>query len=361
MENIDTKNLTVTIIPYVDTQIVQLLRIIPDHMYYYVIIFFSTLFALFSLFGISANVLNIVVYWKIGVRETCNITFIALSLWDLNICVLSLLIVLWFILDTCHLLPHLTIVSIQYVYIAYTRGFLYILSTLATVYLSIERSVCVVLPFYVKEIFNNRCTVLINLLIIIFGLVSYCPAWSTQGIQWINDPRTNMTHIGVWLSANRRDIDLFLDTLKGMVLPVVAQGLILVSAGFMIQGIKKGSEFRHQAANIMKSKSISATRRSNYIVKTQIMTRKDMKLTQVVVFLAMIFFVCNFPVFVIAFIRATILEIYTVRQENNLYAVLYLTVYLCGTINSSVNIIVYYFVSTKYRQKFRNVFCTLSR
>lgn len=312
---------------------------------------------LFSVLGVTANVLNVLVYWRQGFSETVNITFVALSLWDLTACFLSCLSLPCYFLEMYFPLPAVNMLSVQYVFLGYTRGLMYVLSTLDTVYLSIERCVCIMAPFKVKDMFTAPRVRLVNLTILIFGLVCYCPAWATQGLQLVFDPENNRTRLVLWLSSNRRDVDIFVDTFNGMALPVLAQFLITISAGFMIQGIKNSLKFRHQAVNLSKAESKSSTKNnittvsSRNLKKGNNLAKKDLKLTKVVIFLAMIFFICNAPVFIVAFVRALLPELDVGKQHYKLYLLLYSVVYLSGLINATVNIIVYYTVSTKYREE----------
>ncbi|CAG5132617.1 unnamed protein product [Candidula unifasciata] len=324
----------------------------------------TTLIILFSVLGVATNVLNTVVYCQMGIRETVNITFIALSIWDLIACLCSCLTLICKFWETYFPLAAVNLLSVQYVYIGYTRGFMYDLSTIDTVYLTIERSVCIMIPFKVKDIFTTTRVCIINVIIVMFCVACFSPAWATQGLQWVFDPVFNMTRLSLWLSYNRRSISLFIDTFNGMVLPVLAQILIAVSAGVMIRGVKNSSKFRRQAANLTKIKdtflteqtTTSKTLPSSHQSKNNITLNKDLKVTKVVILLAMIFFVCNSSVFIVAFIRVLIPEIDVGGQQYQLYAQLYALVVLSGMVNATVNIVVYYTVSTKYRKEIVRLF-----
>ncbi|CAG5132744.1 unnamed protein product [Candidula unifasciata] len=350
---------------FVDGDTDESRKIISDRVLFYCTTYLTiVLTSVISSLGVIANILNMIVYWKQGTKDNVNVTFMALSLWDFGVCFLSVLASACFVLEIYFPSPNIDYMSILYVYIAYARGLMYVLSTIVTVYLSIERCVCIILPFRIKEIFPKSRVVLANVMFVFFGVAFIGPAWATQGVQWEFNLRHNMTRLTLWLSVNRRDIDLFVDTFNGMVLPVVAQVLITVSAGFMIQGITKSVKFRQPSANIMKSKTtnyneetVQATSALQSLNKA--MTSKDVKLTKVIVLLAFIFFFCNLPVFLVAFIRTMIPELDIGKGQYNLYIVLYAAVYQCVLINSTVSIFVYYNFSTRYRREFLTMFCRL--
>ncbi|CAG5134804.1 unnamed protein product [Candidula unifasciata] len=324
----------------------------------------TTLIILFSVLGVATNVLNTAVYCQMGIRETVNITFIALSIWDLIACLSSCLTLVCTFWEIYFPFADVNLLSVQYVYIGYTRGLMYDLSTIDTVYLTIERSVCIMIPFKVKDIFTTSRVCIINVIIVMFCVACFSPAWATQGLQWVFDPVYNKTRLSLWLSYNRRSIDLFIDIFNGMVLPVLAQVLITVSAVFMIRGVNNSSKFRLQAANLTKTKdtflteqtTASKTLPSSHHSKNNITLNKDLKLTKVVILLAMIFFVCNSSVFIVAFVRVLIPEIDIGKHQYQLYTLLYALVFLSGMVNATVNIIVYYTVSTKYKKQIMRLF-----
>lgn len=327
--------------------------------------FTLVLLSVLSPLGVTTNILNIIVYWKQGIRENVNITFIALSFWDLLQCFLLLLSEICIIIERHFPHPTVYFMSIQFVYLAHSRGCTYVLSTLATVYLSIERSICITLPFKVKDIFTTTRVVLINLIILTIGLVCFCPAWASQGLQWAFDPRTNRTHLDLWLSDDRRKVDLFVDTFNGIVIPIAAQLLITISGGLMAQGISKSNKFRQKSTDTWKPAHLfnlndelhTITTTSNSSARGKTMANKDIKLTKVVVSLASIFFVCNVPVVLVAILRAIIPELDVGKTLFRWYILLYTIVYFFGLINCTVNIFVYYNVSTRYRRDFLALFC----
>lgn len=327
--------------------------------------FTLVLLSVLSPLGVTTNILNIIVYWKQGIRENVNITFIALSFWDLLQCFLLLLSEICIIIERHFPHPTVYFMSIQFVYLAHSRGCTYVLSTLATVYLSIERSICITLPFKVKDIFTTTRVVLINLIILTIGLVCFCPAWASQGLQWAFDPRTNRTHLDLWLSDDRRKVDLFVDTFNGIVIPIAAQLLITISGGLMAQGISKSNKFRQKSTDTWKPAHVfnlndefhTTITTSNSSAQGKTMANKDIKLTKVVVSLASIFFVCNVPVVLVAILRAIIPELDVGKTLFSWYILLYTIVYFFGLINCTVNIFVYYNVSTRYRRDFLALFC----
>ncbi|CAG5134896.1 unnamed protein product [Candidula unifasciata] len=248
--------------------------------------------------------------------------------------------------------PNANLLSLQYVYLGSTQAFFYVLMTFVTVYLSAERCICIIR------------VLIANAVVVLFGISCFSSAWATQGVQWTFDVGTNRTRLDIWVSDNRRDVELFNDACNGMALPVLAEIMILVCTGFMLQGIRDSTMFRQRNAKKETSqKSLNCRKdvcpaeiKANIIKRTTIMSSKDLKLTKIVVLLAMLFFVCNLPVFVSSFLRTLIPEIRVYGRQNKLHALLYSLVLEFGVINCTANILVYYNASSRYRHEFKILF-----
>ncbi|CAG5134897.1 unnamed protein product [Candidula unifasciata] len=335
-------------------------KIIPDGVMFYLRTAFSVVLTiLVATVGIIANIVNIIVYHKLGFRDSVNITFMALSVWDLSLCLSCEIIAVFYLVDAYFPLPYFNTLPIRFVYIAHITALTNILSTIVTGFLSLERCVCIVFPLKVKEILTTRRVILVNLTIVMFGVAAICPAWATQATQWVFNPADNRTRLVLWLSANRHEIDVFVDTFNGMMIPMVAQVLITISSGFMIHGINKSSQLRKRSSNYgslgdtynPQSKSLSKVAGSHRLSKRKTMTSKDVKLTKVVVSLTILFFTCNFPAIVNIFVRLLFPEVNVGKQQHNVYEFLFVLVYLCSLVKSTVNIVVYVYASSRYRRE----------
>ncbi|CAG5134898.1 unnamed protein product [Candidula unifasciata] len=356
-------NISVTTLACAGKCLDTTVKIISDN----VLIYFRTsvsivLSILVSVVGVIANVFNIIVYYKQGFKDSVNITFMALSVWDLAICFLSGVTAVLFVIEVYFPIPNYNVGSIGFVYVAYTRALMYILSTLTTVYLSCERCLCVLTPLKIKDIFTRPRTILVNVAIIMLGVASISPAWATQRTHWLFNPTNNITQLVLWLSANRRDIDLFIGTLTGMLSPIAAQVIITISSGFMIHGINKSSKFRN-TTNLERSRKTYNSKNESKIAGTtfhktmNMMTNNELKLTIVVVLLTIIFFVCNLPLVMNVFVRVFFPEVDIGKPQENLYELLYSLVFQCVLVKSTVNIFVYYYASSRYRRDFLSLYC----
>ncbi|XP_055862617.1 alpha-1A adrenergic receptor-like [Biomphalaria glabrata] len=323
------------------------------------IYFLQMSLSLVSSVGIVTNVMNVMVYWKHVPRYGVTSTFIFLSVSDVASCVFSLLSICCYVIQGHWPIRSVNMLAIQYAYLGYSRGCAYVISTCLTVYLSVERCFCIKFPLNVKVILAPHRSLLIKFSIVVFGLACFTPAWATQGLQVVFDTTTNETHLDLWLADCRREIDLFVDTFAGVVIPTVAQVVITVCAVFIINGLKSSAEFRQVASGKqIRSKLGEKTLLEDLGDKAQtIMTSKEAKAAKVVVLVAVLFFACNVPVLLVAYTRMFITELDFGKMYYKLYNVLYTVVYASGLVNACVNIVIYYTVSAKFKSVFLSLFC----
>ena len=153
------------------------------------------------LFGITANILNIVVFTKTGARDNVTVSFMALSVSDLFYLVV--------------ISPFFTVITIvHYVEIrlgiklnwlidkdVFTHPFywysfvFYETSILITVYISVVRCACVAMPFTVKKIFTSRRAIITFITFFISLLLLRIPVFMTKRIIREFDPILNTTQV----------------------------------------------------------------------------------------------------------------------------------------------------------------------
>ncbi|KAH9502450.1 hypothetical protein Btru_075701 [Bulinus truncatus] len=334
--------------------------LISDEAFYYFNAYVVQMsLSLISSVGIAANVTNVVVFSKHVPRDGVTLTFIFLSVTDAIGCTFALLSIGCFVLQGHLPISGVNLWAVQYVYLGYTRGCAYVISTCLTCYLSIERCFCILFPLSVKLILNGARSVIIKVSLIVFGLACFAPAWSTQGLQEVFDPLVNETHLDLWLASCRRDVDIFVDTFNGAVLPTLAQIILTISAVIIVRGLKASARFRQLCSGTTAGLGKSETFASREIeaAPPTVMTSKEARAAKVVVLVAVIFFACNVPVLVVAYVRLFVPELDFGKLYYKLYTVLYTVVYACGLVNASVNIIVYSAVSAKFKAIFLSLVC----
>lgn len=285
-------------------------------------------------FGLSTCIVNTIVYWRLGFGESANITFMAMSAFNL---------IAWFIHLVKQILSAVEIIASMATLVVistYSRGFAYVQIQLIIVYLSLERCICIMLPLKVRDILTPRRVILINVIIAIFGFVCYIPVWlNPRRLPWLYDPNPNLSQ---W--------DILSLTFIGIAVPASAEIVIVVCTGIMLHGINQSVKFRQRCATVRGSGTAKSVKR------IKIMTRKDLKLTKVVVLLAMKNCISILPSLVGSFLRAVIPDMDWNKQYEGLYEMFYSLGMKSRVINCLTDIFVYYNASSKYRKQFRVLF-----
>lgn len=231
--------------------------------------------------------------------------------------------------------------------------FTYVPVTLATVYLSLERCICITHPFHVKHIFTPSRVIFINFAIAMFSVTCYISVWTAQRMLWLFDPSSNRTCLHLLVSP----ADIFSVAFVGMTLPVSAQIIVAVSTGVMLRGVNRLTTLRQRRETVwepgMRFKHPPVTLKANSVNRTKNLTSKDVKLTKVVVLLATKYCICNVPVLTISFFRALVPNMGVGDQYFNMFELLDSLAFECRVINCVTDMFVYYNVSGKYRKQIR--------
>ncbi|GFN74340.1 chemosensory receptor b [Plakobranchus ocellatus] len=171
---------------------------VSDHMRdIFMYINFVTLGTLIGIFGIVTNIFNIIVYKRLGFKVSTHVTLFAMSISDLA----SLITLIW----TCMCLnPALTSASLDFspTELQYLVGgiqhvrFVRITCWL-TVWVTIERCMCLVIPVKVKSIFTPKSSTIAATVIFAFFLLSQIPNALSLKLGWKFYKAENRSRIGV--------------------------------------------------------------------------------------------------------------------------------------------------------------------
>ncbi|RUS89823.1 hypothetical protein EGW08_002435, partial [Elysia chlorotica] len=274
-----------------------------------------------AVFGVFSNSLNIVVYLKLGLRESTNINFLALGIVDWLVCVCSCLVVV----------SHLNEISpygdsIKYLDIHVSSFILFPCMGMGAwiiVLLSAERCLCIVVPLKVKTIITRR-----RIICLISGMAVYETVFGFFMMTFVDSPE----------STNRiRQLLIF----SCMSVPVfVCFILVLFFTIFMVIRLRQTLEWRTTTAT-------QSTKTSG---------AKERKVVLSVLWICIMFIVCFTP-FVIYFVTAIVLPRFTLWDPYYGWFVqtTWTFNFLFQTISSASNIFVYFFVSTKFRKVLKSV------
>lgn len=295
-----------------------------------------------SMFGVVANVMNMVVFWKQGFNNTMNISLFALSISDCC----NLVTLLWNNVAMSGLLAKagfkMSALEVAYLtgghpHICFTR-----ITSWITVFITIERSLCIMIPMKVKGIITPRRTTVIMCAIYILIILSFEPEYQTAYIGWKLDVKTNSTFLGLLYTNERKKSEGVVFILYSILGFVSFINVIIFTSILVVQLNRQAKWRRKVNADKTRSEAISCKER-----KTVIM----------VVMIAIVLIACYAPGVLLSLVTFFEPEFSVGGQYVNAFFALWSFVFVFEALNSSVNIFIYYHMSTKYRRTFRMVFC----
>lgn len=295
-----------------------------------------------GLLGITSNIINIIIFYKQGFNNTVNIAFLALAISDLcclftlewiSICMNSFVIsgLPW-------AAPEVMYLSGGWPHICFSRITSYI-----TVYITAERYLSIALPLKVKQIVTPTRTTLILILIYIVNLATLIPEYATSYLHWKSVPgRINATIIGLVFTSNRNNVEGICYVIHSLLSMTSLQGVVIFTAVLIIK-LRRSSKWRKESTSRHELRgSISA---------------REQKTVKMIVLIASVLIFCNTPGAIIS------MSSFIVGPELSITGK-YLSVcvaawsFACSfqIFNSSVNIFLYYKMSSKYKETFIKLF-----
>lgn len=332
---------------------VQRLSIFTDETYLQVMaISLGIVCQTVTIFGIISNVLNCIVFIKQGFLDCINISLISLAVSDLC----SLLTVMWsnlcftpaFQVSGIPIATHeVHLITGSWPHVMFTR-----VTGWITAFISLERCVCVMLPLKVKSIFTPRTHIVA--VIVFFAVTFMCAsmAYFSVGVGWRFFPERNKTMLGLIFLADpkqRKLIDSISYVINGVVMPVSCFISVVTFTAVLIVKLNQKASWRHahsSAANETQDKSKINTKSNT----------KERKVAKMVVLISVTFIASFLPAvgtFVAKYIEPQL-------TYDGLYRRLAMVIlsasFTAEVLNSSINIFVYFKMSTKFRQTFLRTF-----
>ncbi|KAK3783879.1 hypothetical protein RRG08_048105 [Elysia crispata] len=217
-------------------------------------------------FGITANILNIVVFTKTGARDNVTVSFMALSVSDLVYLVV--------------ISPFFTVLTIQhYVEVKlgikfnwlFDKGILahpsywysfvfYETSILITVYISVVRCACVALPFTVKNIFTSRRAIVTFITFFLSVLLLRLPLFMTKRIIREFDPISNTTQLAYKELEDGGLAEKLNDIMNRNILNWASIVIVIGSLVVMVTKLRASARFRSSAGATHSAETHTGTR-----------------------------------------------------------------------------------------------------
>lgn len=327
--------------------------IIKDELYLFIMsISLGIICQIVSVFGSINNVINISIFVRQGFTDTINISLLALAVSD----VCSLLTIMWsnlcFTQDFQEsgiplLANEVQLISGSWPHVTFTRTTGWI-----TAFISFERCMCVIFPLKVKTLFTPKRHTSTMIAIYVVTLGCSTLAYVSLGLEWRFYPQKNRTLIGLayHMDAYRRKItDAVSYAVNGVLMPMTCFLSVVVCTAVLVVKLNQQTSWRQTNA--------SAASQGQVLKTERVVNTKERRVATMVVFISAIFIASFVPavcIFVAGYIEPQLS--YDGRYKH-LFLVTLSISFTAEAINSSINIFVYFSMSTKYRETFLQMFC----
>lgn len=299
-----------------------------------------------SVFGTITNMINLVIFYKQGLRSTINISFFSLTVSDL--CSLLLQQVFNIYINPFFENTELPIMysDVQYLTSGVPREAFARITSLITMYITAERCLCVTFPLHVRRMITPQRTTLVIFVIYLVPFVTILLFYCTSYIGWKFHPDRNKTLLSI-IFTNGSDKAISTANVLHSVLGVVIFLVTVVFTSILTYNLGQKSAWRNRA-NVQQERSESLSNRDRATMRT-------------VVLISSILIICYTPAVILCVVSICEPEFSVGGRFYNMYYIMWSFALLLENINSSVNIFLYFKMSTKYRHIFRQLFSIRTR
>lgn len=290
--------------------------------------------------GIIGNIINIIIFSRQGFDDTINITLTALAVSDIGALVVSEFVS--FVANPWFLTADLPIVTREFAFMVtfYPHNYCIRVCGFITAFAAFERCLCVTIPLRIKQIITRNVTFLIIVFIFLIALLYFLSIFYMAYLDWIVLPGSNSSKIGMVFRENFFYIWIITFLIDDMFVPYLTFFIIMLSNIVIALKLKARSAWRK---SFRKTSSLKEDGISN----------KDKKAALTLVVVSIIFVACLLGQSVITSVAYQIPEMGFRGSRFDLNILCTSFAYVLECVSSSVNIIVYYKMSSKYRKTCR--------
>ncbi|CAG5119157.1 unnamed protein product [Candidula unifasciata] len=298
--------------------------------------------------GVGTNIINIIVFTQIGLRDSVTVAFFGLAFADFGFVFFTLIYQVLESLDLfVGLQPEISLKHLSY-FVNYIAFIFVDISILITLFTSLQKCACVAIPFLFKKIFTYHLSKVVVSTMYVIVILYYIPLLVTSVLVPRFDRTTNRTRY--MLPSDRlrdRVLDVF-EIVNRVLLPFASIVLLTVSLLIMNRKLVEASRIRQAMTN----KTNSAPKRGNTVHENSYLSSNELKVIKAVVMLSAIFVACNLPDMVSFLTSLVIPDFGNSGKFNNSYRLVRAVQNVLAVINSTATIFVYVKYNTKYRARF---------
>ncbi|KAK6987245.1 neuropeptides capa receptor [Biomphalaria glabrata] len=301
---------------------------------------------LIGLLGIVANIINIFNFKRQGFQDGVNVTLFSLALCDTGALLAqqlsNILISPWVgEYDLFMLKSHLFVLTF------YVNGYFIRVSGVLTSFLTFERCLCVVWPLKVKRVLTTRTAFVVNTVTASVFILYLFPPFSVTTIDWILVPTPNKSILALQFKSNRHSVMTIYYFIADQFVPYATILLLILCTITIVTKLRSKLKWRQSTSSAGGGASGSVT-------------NKEGKVVTMLINISVIFIICLLPQSTLNTAMGFVPGLKVDGVYFNIFKLCYSFTSLLETVNCSVSILVYYKMSTKYRQEFWTLFHPLT-
>ncbi|KAI8798559.1 platelet-activating factor receptor [Biomphalaria glabrata] len=301
---------------------------------------FIIIYTIISVFGVIANFINIIVFVKMGPRDSVNISLLGLSISDFCFLLLTFLLSIsyypfWEDADLKFSVYDLKVLTVAWPQFYFRR-----VSNWITAFIMLDRCICIALPLKVKDIITPRLAK--SILVLIFGIMALTvsPPYFSASYQTCWSSKTNRTTIVLVYRDNSSTMEAISSAIS-VVFTIVTFIWAAVCTCILVVSLRTKGRLRKELTGYIKLDHVST---------------RDRKIIKMVTLMSIIFIVSFTPDVVILLFMTVDSRVSPFGQYFDLFLVLNGVSEPMIAITASVNIFVYYSMSSKYREVYNRYF-----
>ncbi|CAG5114809.1 unnamed protein product [Candidula unifasciata] len=331
------------------------------------------------IFGMSANIINMVVYITIGIGDTVSVSFFALSLVHFG-CIFFYFAGRVFIVlkKIFNIESYIDLGAVFYLVAFYNCLFKDVADGII-VFIAVQKCCCVAIPFHFKNTFTYARSVSAIVIIFLAALAYYLPTFTGQWLGPVVDSLTNTTRLVYTYHPRILTLIRISKVFNGLILPVLSHSLVILCSVVLSIKLKRAVTFRNsrspkEIVDKTNTKSLFSKKTFHKLdalhqesgnlnfsnKRLQKLKGKELKVVQAVYFTAILFIASNIgnvPIQFVGFFIPDFQDICGSRYYNT-YVLVTSVQALLDHLGTALHIFIYVKFNQTYRRKLKALFCS---
>ncbi|CAL1541463.1 unnamed protein product [Lymnaea stagnalis] len=344
---------------------------------------FYFLWPFLILFGVVSNMINIVVFTKMGLHDSVSVSFFVLSVTELLYLLFSIAVATTGAIGLQPWQSSLP-VGVYFLggYIAWYQEMFLEISMAIIAYIGLARCCCVAIALKFKHTFTVTRTLVFLSGLISFSVGNRIPILRTTGLAWVTNPLNNTTRLLAWFSDDFNSVKKVYELINRNIFPTILLIVVLVCSVILTYTLIVASRNRRA----MTGKALAKNKKDienlvhrmnintkdviedyhigshNYstkrlkLAKAHTLSSKEIQIVKQVTAVASFLLLAVLVQSMNSLAQVIVPEFMSGRSYKRIYNVMIGFSYSCCYLNTCVNFLIYIKFNSKFRGTFQRVF-----